>query len=82
MTVVAKMYVEEIAHTTNGDKVRLRAVCRGEDNKVWSKYTPNATFEMTCLNPEATAQFEVGKEYLVSFARVPERLQGQEGMTA
>ena len=80
MTVRAKMYVMEVAQTTNGDRVKLGAVCRGEDNKVWSKYTPSANFEMTCLNPDATAQFEVGKEYFVTFDRVPDALQGQEGM--
>lgn len=78
MTVRAKMYVTEVAQTTNGGRVKLLAVCRGEDNKVWSKYTPNATFEMTCLNPEATAQFEVGKEYFVDFTLASS--QGQEGM--
>jgi hypothetical protein len=77
MTVRAKMYVTEVAKTTNGDRVKLQAVCRGEDNKVWSKFTPNANFEMHCLNPEATAQFEVGKEYFVDFTPAP---TGQEGM--
>lgn len=78
MTVRAKFYVTEIAQTTNGGRVRLQAVCRGEDNKEWAAYTPSGQIDMTILNDVALAQFiEPGREFYVDFTEAP---KGQLGM--
>ena len=45
----------------------MLAVCRGEHNKEWAKYTPSGELRMVVNNPEASAQFELGKEYELRF---------------
>lgn len=79
MSVKAKFYCVEIAKTVNGGKVRLQAVCRGEDNKKWASYTPSGVIDLTILNEVAVAEFDVGEEYFVTFTPAP---KGEEGMGA
>ncbi len=38
-----------------------------EENKGWSKWTPSASLEMYVTNPAAFEQFEVGKDYILTF---------------
>lgn len=76
MTVRAKFYVAEKTQTTSGDRVVLQAVCRGEENKQWSKYTPSGRIELSVLNEVAVEQFVVGDEMYVDFTPAP---KGQEG---
>jgi hypothetical protein len=40
----------------------------GPENKPWSQYTPSGSIEMQIDNPAALAAFEVGKDYLITFA--------------
>ena len=40
----------------------------GEDS-IFGKATPSVTFNMVVHNPEAAAQFEVGKKYYVDFIK-------------
>lgn len=77
MAVRAKFYVTEVAQTTGGGRVKLAAVCRGEDNKVWSSATPWGTLEMGVKNELALEQFEVGSEVFLDITPAP---KGQEGM--
>lgn len=37
------------------------------DNAEWSKWTPTGNLQMYVTNPDAFAQFEVGKNYLLTF---------------
>jgi hypothetical protein len=77
MGVRAKFFVQERTETASGqDRVVLGAVCRGEDNKEWSKYTPSGQITMTIKNDLATSQFDPGKEFYVDFTEAP---KGQEG---
>lgn len=76
MAVRAKFYVAERTQTTSGDRVVLQAVCRGEDNKQWSKFTPMGRIELSILNDAAVEQFIVGEEMYVDFTPAP---KGQEG---
>jgi hypothetical protein len=76
MSVRAKFFVQEVAHNTNGGRVTLSAVCRGEDNKTWSQYTPSGQITMGVLNEAALAQFKPGEEFYVDFTPAP---KGQEG---
>ncbi len=39
----------------------------GEGNETWSKWTPSGQIQMSITNSEALKQFEVGKDYLVTF---------------
>ena len=76
-TVRAKFFVQEIAKTTYGGRVRLQAVCRGEDNKEWASATPSGQIDMTIRNDIALAQFEPGDEFFVDFTPAP---NGEPGM--
>lgn len=82
--VRAKMYLEELRHTTYGGGVTLRVVTRGEDNKVWSAATPSGEMKLSIKNELALEFFQgmLGKEFYVDIVPVPEEQQGQEGMGA
>jgi hypothetical protein len=51
------------------EEVKLQAVM-GDENKEWSKWTPSGLLTMSITNPEALAQFEVGKDYFLDFTPV------------
>lgn len=76
MSVRAKFFVTEITHTTSGGSVKLGAVCRGEDNKTWSQYTPAGQISLSILNEFALQQFIPGEEFYVDFTPA---VKGQEG---
>lgn len=38
-----------------------------EENLIFGKYTPGADIHLTIVNPDAAAQFDIGKEYYVDF---------------
>jgi hypothetical protein len=78
MTVRAKFFVQEIAQTTWGGRVKLQVVSRGNDNKEWASATPSGSIEMTIRNDLALDQFIApGEEFFVDFTPAP---KGQEGM--
>lgn len=75
MTVTAKFKVDQIkeAVADNTRQVILSAVYssdKNSENYTWSKYTPSGRIEMNITNPAAYDQFEIGKEYLVTFEKV------------
>ena len=73
--VRCKLYVAEIAqfaHDPEQRKIVLMAVTRGEENKEWSKYTPNGRLELSIKNPAASEFFEIGKEYFVDITEAPQ----------
>lgn len=74
--VRAKFFVASLTTTTSGGSVKLGAVCRGEDNKTWSQYTPAGTIELNILNVAALEQFVPGEEFYVDFTPAP---KGEEG---
>lgn len=81
MSVRAKFFVQETRQQAGGGGgVTLQVVCRGEDNKTWSKYTPSGQINMTVLNEAALAQFKPGQEFFVDFSPVPDERAGKEGM--
>ena len=86
MTVVSKWFVKKVTPTAPGtstaQQVELGAVCRGVENAMWSQYTPVGNITMGILNEDATAQFEEGAEYIVTFTRVakPEAHDGHRVM--
>lgn len=41
-------------------------------NREWSEATPNGELKMTITNPKALVAFEVGCDYLITFAPVVE----------
>lgn len=69
--VRAKMYCNEnseVEGQDGGRKVVLYPVIGGSmENDTYFKYTPGGICHLEILNEEAAAQFEVGKEYYVTF---------------
>ena len=50
------------------DDIKLAPVTSGsEENKRFFNASPSGEITLGCLNPEASAQFEIGKEYYVDF---------------
>lgn len=74
MTVVARFFAQHIETppegTSQGTVVNLSAVCRGAANSEWASATPAGTIRMVIRNDLASAQFERGKEYEVTFREV------------
>lgn len=58
MAVRAKFYVHSVTRQQVGGSVELRAVCRGDENKVWSQYTPSGALTMSILNEPALEWFD------------------------
>jgi hypothetical protein len=54
------------AKPVDTEEVKLAPVT-GPGNEAWSKWTPCGSVSMTITNPEAVAQFEVGKDYFLDF---------------
>jgi len=65
-TLLAKLKVgSTVNYGNNNVEANLTAVTGdSEENKTFSKYTPNATVKMHITNPEALDFFEAGAEYI------------------
>lgn len=71
MSVRAKFRVNVIEDYGSSKKIKLNAVYEGqlgtnEENKRFSKATPNGEFWMTVDNPFASNQFKVGQEWYLN----------------
>lgn len=67
MNVRAKFRV----HNISGQQVSMSPVYSSDpatENYSWSQATPSGQIQMHISNPAALEQFEVNKEYLVTFA--------------
>jgi len=76
MAVRGKFKLNEVTHveySADARKLRFGAVCNNntEENAKFHKYTPSGEINMTVDNPEASKQYELGKEYYVDFSPVP-----------
>jgi len=67
----------------HGRQIRLAAVWGGQaadgknaalENRIFSDATPCVNFDARIQNPEAAANFEVGKEFYVDFIPVPSKI--------
>lgn len=70
MSVRAKAFVQSVtrrAHNPGAIEVTFSAVSQGEENKVWSQYTPTFNLSMSIKDGPAAEFFELGKEYYVDF---------------
>ena len=71
MSVRAKFKCESIVgndQNANLKDIKLVAVIDGSaENKAFFKWTPSGQISVSCVNPEANKQFEIGKEYYVDF---------------
>lgn len=71
MSVVAKMKCTENSPSGGGRKVVLYPVVGGStENEQFYKYTPSGECRLEILNESAASEFEVGKEYLITFKQV------------
>lgn len=76
-----KMRVSEVTQVKENDgsisqeRVKLQAVygAEGTDNAQWSKWTPNASFEIYINNPQAFGHLSSGHEYFVDFTPAAQR---------
>ena len=71
-----KVRVSEVLHskdadgTTSQERVKLQAVYSQDaesENAKWSKWTPNANFELYINNPDAFGKLSSGHEFFVDF---------------
>lgn len=74
-TVRAKFRVNSIEDFGYSKKLKLGAVYEGalgenEENKRFTKATPNGEMWMTVDNPHASDQFSVGDEWYLDFTKV------------
>jgi hypothetical protein len=84
MTVLARFYVSSITKFPSHEsgyaapaprgQIKLQAVSRGEENKVWASATPHGELTMTVNNGDAFTWFEdhLGKEVMITFETAPE----------
>lgn len=75
MSVRAKFRVAEITDLGYQKKIKLTVVYEGalgenEENKRFTKATPNGECWMSVDNPYAADQFAVGEEWYADFTRV------------
>lgn len=76
MGVRAKFWVKEIRHMGQGDVQAddmaeiVMAPVFDDDNKDWSKYTPQGELKMTVTNPSAIEQFDLNKKFYLDFTPV------------
>jgi hypothetical protein len=75
MSVRAKMRVAEVTDLGYQKKIKLVAVYEGElgkneENRRFTKATPNGECWMTVDNPYAADQFEPGQEWYLTFEPV------------
>lgn len=61
--------VHGITHDANGGVASYEQSC--EENKIFGKLTPSASFDTNIHNPSAAAMFVVGSEYYVDFTLAP-----------
>jgi hypothetical protein len=72
MTIRAKMKCTSITKQGDHENVHLMAVTDDtEENKTWSKWTPNGSASLSISNPDAQGQFLPGTEYFIDFTAVP-----------
>ena len=73
MSVRAKFKVDSVTRHAGGSaEISMSPVTSGsEENKAFWKYTPGGQLKMSCMNPEATEQFEPGTEFYVDFTPAP-----------
>lgn len=76
--VRAKMFVQEIAKTTWGGRLKMQVVTRGEDNKQWASATPSGELNLTIRNDLALEVFDVGDEFYVDFTPAPKGVEGMD----
>jgi hypothetical protein len=77
MAVRAKFRVAQTTQFPRNDHgnrtllVELRAINgpEGSENADWSKYTPAGEIKLTITNPEASAQFEAGDYWYLTFTK-------------
>lgn len=66
--VKAKFKVVEKTITEQGEKIKLQPVTSGSpENERFYKWTPYGEIVLGTVNPDAASQFEVGKDYYVTF---------------
>ena len=69
MQVKAKMFCNQKEEAHEGTfNINLTAVTSGsEENKQFFKYTPSGNVSLQTINVSAAQEFEIGKEYYVTF---------------
>lgn len=73
MNVRAKFKVDTVTLHTNGENIKMSAVCYddNDENKSFSKWTPTGSYEMFVNNEKIFGVFQPGQEYYLDFTPVP-----------
>lgn len=84
-TLRCKMRVSEVLQLKEPDgsisqeRVKLQAVYGDTpENKDWSKWTPNASFEIYINNPQAFGHLSSGHEYFVDFTSAAQEAEAAQ----
>ena len=74
MSVVAKFKCIKKIQTENGTEVVMKPVTGDSpENKEFFKWTPFGELNMGTVNENVSKQFEVGKEYYLTFEETEEK---------
>jgi hypothetical protein len=82
MSVRAKFFCQNITRShpeAPAATITMGAVCRGAANAEWASATPSGSLQMTVRNDLATAQFEIGKEYYLTFEAAEAKPESGDG---
>ena len=70
MAVRAKVVCNYKKEEGHGTQVAFGPVYEGsEENKQFFAASPGLNLQLYCVNPEASAQFEMGSEYYLDFVK-------------
>lgn len=76
--VRAKFRVQSITEDNSGKSIKLLPVTTGsEENKSFFRWTPSGVIDLIILNPAASGQFKVDKQYYVDFTEAERETDGQ-----
>ena len=72
-----KMRVDRVERIKNNEGhvesewITMKAVDHDPDNKEWSVWSPEASFQIEISNPNACKKLSLGDEFFVNFTPVP-----------
>lgn len=70
MSIRAKFKCHRVTKDSGGNEMVNLSAVYGDDNKPWSKFTPNGDLSMTISNPEAQGFFEPNVDYYLDVTKV------------
>ena len=77
----AKMQVQSVMRTEYGEKITMNAVAKdtayptdgSDEDNTFAKFSPSASFELTCTNPALFGAINPGERFYLDFTRAPDK---------